>query len=80
MYNLLLKLQNFDKENIGTISKESLMKALSIRDMLELITMRELDAMHKCFSVLRGGRLEIDYRAFLRALSLMKENRRYMHF
>ncbi|KAG6799425.1 hypothetical protein HZU73_05159 [Apis mellifera caucasica] len=78
--NLEELFKNFDKENIGTISKESLMKALSIRDMLELITMRELDAMHKCFSVLRGGRLEIDYRAFLRALSLMKENRRYMHF
>lgn len=56
------------------------MKALSIRGMLEVITIRELDAMHKCFSIPRGGRLEIDYRAFLRALSLMKENRRYMPF
>ncbi|XP_003693091.1 uncharacterized protein LOC100867927 [Apis florea] len=78
--NLEELFKNFDKENIGTVSKECLMKALSIRGMLELITIRELDAMHKCFSILRGGRLEIDYRAFLRALSLMKENRRYMPF
>lgn len=72
--------QNYDKENIGTVSKERLIKALSIRRMLELITNRELDAVHKCFSVERGGRLEIDYRAFLRALYLLQENKRTLLF
>lgn len=48
--------------------------------MLELISNRELDSVHKCFSVERGGRLEIDYRAFLRALYLMQENKKHLPF
>ncbi|RLU20681.1 hypothetical protein DMN91_007294 [Ooceraea biroi] len=72
--------ENYDKENIGTVSKEQLMKALSVRRMLELITNRELDAVHKCFSIERGGSFEIDYRAFLRALYLLQENRKTPFF
>ncbi|XP_033317224.1 uncharacterized protein LOC117214955 isoform X1 [Bombus bifarius] len=78
--NLEELFRGYDKENIGTVSKECLIKVLSIRRMLELISNRELDAVHKCFSVERGGRLEIDYRAFLRALYLMQENRKHLPF
>ncbi|KAK1121499.1 hypothetical protein K0M31_010302 [Melipona bicolor] len=78
--NLEELFKNYDKENIGTVSKECLIKVLSIRRMLELITNRELDAVHKCFSLKRDTRLEIDYRAFLRALYLMQENRKYLPF
>ncbi|XP_011637056.1 uncharacterized protein LOC105427136 [Pogonomyrmex barbatus] len=72
--------QDYDKENIGTISKEQLMKALSVRRMLELLISKELDAVHKCFSIERNGRLEFDYRAFLRALYLLQENKKIMPF
>lgn len=48
--------------------------------MLQLISTRELDAVHKCFSVERGGRLEINYRDFLQALYLMRENRKHLPF
>ncbi|XP_050463997.1 uncharacterized protein LOC126858035 [Cataglyphis hispanica] len=72
--------KDYDKENIGTVSKDRLIKALSIRQMLELITNKELDAVHKCFSIERGGRLEIDYRAFLRALYLSQENKKVLPF
>ncbi|XP_026669887.1 uncharacterized protein LOC108625584 [Ceratina calcarata] len=78
--NLEELFKDYDKENIGTISKECLIKALSVRRMLQLISQRELDAMHKCFSVERGGRLELDYRAFLRAFYLMQENRKHLPF
>ncbi|EFN67507.1 hypothetical protein EAG_02894 [Camponotus floridanus] len=71
---------DYDKENIGTVSKDRLIKALSVRRMLELITNKELDALHKCFSIERGGRLEINYRAFLRALHLLQENKKAVPF
>ncbi|XP_076647707.1 uncharacterized protein LOC143356146, partial [Halictus rubicundus] len=78
--NLEELFKDFDKENIGTISKECLIKALSIRRMLQLISTRELDVVHKCFSIERGGHLEINYRDFLRALHLMRENRKHVPF
>ncbi|XP_017798938.1 PREDICTED: uncharacterized protein LOC108579823 [Habropoda laboriosa] len=78
--NLEELFKDYDRENIGTVSKECLLKALSVRHMLQLISNRELDVMHKCFAVERGGRLEIDYRAFLRALYLMRENRKHLPF
>lgn len=62
------------------MSKDRLIKALSVRRMLELITNKELDALHKCFSIERGGRLEINYRAFLRALHLLQENKKAVPF
>ncbi|XP_070165050.1 uncharacterized protein [Polyergus mexicanus] len=78
--NLEELFKDYDKENIGTVAKDRLIKALSIRRMLELVTNKELDAVHKCFSIERGGRLEIDYRAFLRALHLSQENRKAVLF
>ncbi|CAL7935870.1 unnamed protein product [Xylocopa violacea] len=78
--NLEELFKDYDKENVGTISKQCLVKALSVRRMLELLSIRELDAVHKCFSIERGGRLEIDYRAFSRALYLMQENRKHRPF
>lgn len=78
--NLEELFKDFDKENIGTVSKECLIKALSIRRMLQLISTRELDVVHKCFSVERGGYLEINYREFLRALHLMRENKKHVPF
>ncbi|KZC06769.1 hypothetical protein WN55_07542 [Dufourea novaeangliae] len=78
--NLEELFQDYDRENIGTVSKECLIKALSVRRMLQLISIRELDTVHKCFSIERGGRLEIDYRALLRALYLMRENKKHVPF
>ncbi|XP_029049367.2 uncharacterized protein LOC114879045 [Osmia bicornis bicornis] len=78
--NLLELFKDYDKENIGTVSKNCLIKALSVRHMFQLISNRELDAVYKCFSVEKGGQLEINYRAFLEALHLMRENRKYLPF
>ncbi|KAG7211846.1 hypothetical protein KM043_011069 [Ampulex compressa] len=54
--------QNYDKENIGSVSKECFVKTLCMRHMLKLISNKEIDAVHKGFSIERGGRLEINYR------------------
>ncbi|XP_014603469.1 PREDICTED: uncharacterized protein LOC106786514 [Polistes canadensis] len=66
---------DYDKENVGTVTKNCLMRALSIRGMLNLISSRELDVIYKCFSIERAGNLGFDYRAFLRALRLLQENK-----
>ncbi|KAF7382800.1 hypothetical protein HZH66_013202 [Vespula vulgaris] len=71
---------DFDKENVGTVSKNCLMRALSIRRMLELINSKGFDVLYKCFSIDRAGHLEFDYRAFLRALRLLKENKSALPF
>ncbi|XP_046829104.1 uncharacterized protein LOC124428730 [Vespa crabro] len=71
---------DFDKENVGTVSKNCLMRALSIRRMLDLINSREFDVLYKCFSIERAGHLEFDYRGFLRALRLLKENKTALPF
>ncbi|KAK2582407.1 hypothetical protein KPH14_004725 [Odynerus spinipes] len=69
---------DYDKENIGTVSKNCLMRALSVRRMLDLVSSREFDMLYKCFSIERAGNLEFDYRAFLRALRLLQENKQSM--
>ncbi|XP_024882174.1 uncharacterized protein LOC112461240, partial [Temnothorax curvispinosus] len=72
--------KDYDKENTGTVSKGHLISTLSVRRMLELINSRELDALHKGFSIEKYGRLEFDYRAFLRALHLLQENKKIVPF
>ncbi|XP_036148032.1 uncharacterized protein LOC105829378 isoform X2 [Monomorium pharaonis] len=72
--------KDYDKENTGTVCKGHLIRTLSVRRMLELVNNRELDAVHKCFSIERSGRLEFNYRAFLRALHLLQENKKVMPF
>ncbi|XP_011688757.1 PREDICTED: uncharacterized protein LOC105450541 isoform X2 [Wasmannia auropunctata] len=72
--------KDYDKENNGTVCKGRLIRTLSVRRMLELINTNELDAVHKCFSVERSGRLEFNYRAFLRALHLLQENKKISPF
>ncbi|XP_046608856.1 uncharacterized protein LOC124299634 [Neodiprion virginianus] len=67
---------DFDKENIGSVSLDCLTKALSTRNMLHIVSSVELETVYKCFGIERGGRLEFDYRAFLRALYLLQENKR----
>ncbi|XP_012283315.1 uncharacterized protein LOC105701272 [Orussus abietinus] len=79
-HNLEELFKDYDKENIGTTSKIRLIKALSVRNMLNMISSNELDVVHKCFSVERGGALEIDYRAFLYALHLIQENKKTLPF
>lgn len=72
--------QDYDKENTGTVSKEHLIRTMSVRRMLELLNNKELDAVHKCFSIEKSGRLEFNYRAFLRALHLLQENKKISLF
>jgi len=48
--------------------------------MLELINNKELDAVHKCFSIEKSGSLEFNYRDFLRALHLLQENKKILPF
>ncbi|XP_015588421.1 uncharacterized protein LOC107264555 [Cephus cinctus] len=71
---------DYDKERIGTVTKEQLARALSTRNMLHLISNNEFNVIHKCFGVERGGRLETDYRAFLCALRLLQENKKTLPF
>ncbi|XP_011302933.1 uncharacterized protein [Fopius arisanus] len=79
-HNLEDVFKDFDKENIGTVTKDQMTKALSVRKLLELLTTKEVDTLHKCFSIERGRRLELDYRAFLRALELIQGNKKTLRF
>ncbi|XP_011049473.1 PREDICTED: uncharacterized protein LOC105143124 [Acromyrmex echinatior] len=74
--NLEEVFKDYDKENTGTVSKGHLIRTLSVRRMLELINNNELDAVHKCFSTERNGRLEFNYRNFLCTLYLLQENKK----
>lgn len=69
--NLSAVFKDFDRENCGTIRKNQLMRALTVRDMHHMISSREFDVIFKCFGVQRGLDLEFNYREFLNILGIL---------
>lgn len=52
--NLKQVFQDFDRENCGTITRNQLLRALTVREMHNIVSSRELDAVYKCFGLQRG--------------------------
>uniref|UniRef100_A0A182PA37 EF-hand domain-containing protein n=1 Tax=Anopheles epiroticus TaxID=199890 RepID=A0A182PA37_9DIPT len=73
--NLSSILKDFDKQNIGHVSRNQLLRALATRDLHTRISSRELETICKYFAVEVGLRQEVNYRAFLEALDYLYENR-----
>ncbi|XP_004533214.1 uncharacterized protein LOC101452318 [Ceratitis capitata] len=69
--NLRQVFQDFDREQCGTVTRNQLVRALTIREMHNMISSRELDAVYKCFGLQRGLRLEFKYREFLSMLDIL---------
>ncbi|XP_037810226.1 uncharacterized protein LOC119602666 [Lucilia sericata] len=69
--NLSSVFKDFDRENCGTIHKNQLMRALTVRDMHHMISSREFEVIFKCFGVQRGIHLEFNYRQFLNILNVL---------
>ncbi|KAF7987466.1 hypothetical protein HCN44_003228 [Aphidius gifuensis] len=66
--------KDFDKTNSGTVTREQLMKVLSIRKSLMIMSLKEFDIIYKCFCIDKNGRIDFNYRAFLEALDYLKTN------
>ncbi|XP_037953319.1 uncharacterized protein LOC119683610 [Teleopsis dalmanni] len=71
--NLSAVLKDFDHPNIGVISRNQLLRGLTIRDMHHLASGREFDAVCKCFGVQRGTTFDFNYRAFMNILNTLHE-------
>uniref|UniRef100_A0A1I8PT42 EF-hand domain-containing protein n=1 Tax=Stomoxys calcitrans TaxID=35570 RepID=A0A1I8PT42_STOCA len=65
--------KDFDRENCGTIQKNQLMRALTVRDMHHMLSSREFDVIFKCFGMQRGTGLEFNYREFLNILKILHQ-------
>lgn len=71
--NLSSVFKDFDYENCGSIGKNQLIRALTVREMHHMLSSRELDIIFKCFGVQRGIHLEFNYREFLNILKILHE-------
>lgn len=78
--NLSEVLQDYDKTKCGTVSQEQFLKALTLRGMYNIISNKEFEVVCKCFSLERGMRDEIDYRAFMNALYILYATDKYNPF
>ncbi|XP_058811416.1 uncharacterized protein LOC131676318 [Topomyia yanbarensis] len=73
--NLRSLFQDFDRNRIGVINRNQLIRALAVRDLHTAISSREFEVLCKCFGVEIGYRQEINYRALLTALDYLYANR-----
>ncbi|CAD7090435.1 unnamed protein product [Hermetia illucens] len=78
--NLSCIFDDYDCTHCGTLSQNNFLRALTVRELHNLISSREFELVCKCFGVERGLRLEVDYRAFLRTLDILAATRIKMPF
>jgi len=69
--NLSQIFKDFDRQNCGSVSQNQFLRAITLREMHNMLSRRELDAVAKCFGVKRGLCLEINYREFLNILDVL---------
>ncbi|XP_030370980.1 uncharacterized protein LOC115621463 [Scaptodrosophila lebanonensis] len=69
--NLSQIFTDFDRSNCGSVSENQLLRALTVREMHEMLSRREFDAVCKCFAVERGLHMEFNYREFLKILDVL---------
>ncbi|CAB3226832.1 unnamed protein product [Arctia plantaginis] len=69
--NILELFQDMDREKCGTIPIVCVERALCMRSLLSLVSARERALLYKCFGYSRGCGLEVNYRAFCKALDVL---------
>ncbi|XP_031786123.1 uncharacterized protein LOC100170120 isoform X1 [Nasonia vitripennis] len=74
--NLEEVFKDFDKQvNSGTVTKNQLIRALSVRKIISALNANELDVLFKCFAVGYVAEPKFDYRSFLNALNILRQNK-----
>ncbi|XP_040160599.1 uncharacterized protein LOC120898592 [Anopheles arabiensis] len=73
--NLGSLLEDFDRQQIGHVGRNQLLRAFATRDLHTRISSREFETLCKYFAVEVGYRQEVNYRALLDALDYLYENR-----
>ncbi|XP_046666960.1 uncharacterized protein LOC124358706 [Homalodisca vitripennis] len=63
-----------DRHNCGSINRNEFLRALTVLCLHTAVTTPQLDALEKCFAVPRGLRSEVDYRSFVNALAIVRQN------
>ncbi|EDW24146.1 GL23541 [Drosophila persimilis] len=69
--NLSQVFKDFDRENCGSISQNQFLRGLTVREMHQMLSSREFEAICKCFGMQRGLCLEFNYREFLKILDVL---------
>uniref|UniRef100_A0A1Q3FT57 Uncharacterized protein n=1 Tax=Culex tarsalis TaxID=7177 RepID=A0A1Q3FT57_CULTA len=73
--NLSAPLQDFDRNHLGVVNRNQLIRAMATRELHNAVSSREFEVLCKCFAVEIGHRREVDYRALLAALDYLYANR-----
>ncbi|XP_058467684.1 uncharacterized protein LOC131440430 [Malaya genurostris] len=73
--NLKPIFEDFDRNRLGVVNRNQLIRAMATRDLHTRISSREFEVLCKCFGVEIGYRREINYRALLTALDYLYANR-----
>ncbi|KAH8294267.1 hypothetical protein KR054_010139 [Drosophila jambulina] len=69
--NLSQVFKDFDREQCGSITQNQFLRGLTVREMHEMLSSREFDAICKCFGVKKGLCMEFNYREFLKILDVL---------
>ncbi|XP_039441985.1 uncharacterized protein LOC120422565 [Culex pipiens pallens] len=74
--NLSAPLRDFDRNHLGVVNRNQLIRAMATRGELHnAVSSREFELLCKCFGVEIGHRREVNYRALLAALDYLYANR-----
>lgn len=76
----LSNLQDFDRCNIGSVTQNQFLRALTTRAIQNVISPREFNVICKCFGIQKGLRTEFNYRSFLKNLNVLSNNRQQLPF
>ncbi|XP_020810227.1 uncharacterized protein LOC110185617 [Drosophila serrata] len=69
--NLSQVFKDFDREQCGSITQNQFLRGITVRNMHEMLSSREFDAICKCFGVKKGLCMEFNYREFLKILDVL---------
>ncbi|XP_053698584.1 uncharacterized protein LOC128745534 [Sabethes cyaneus] len=73
--NLRSLFQDFDRQRLGVVNRNQLIRSFAARDLHTTISSREFEVLCKCCGFKSGCRQEVNYRAFLAALDYLYANR-----
>ncbi|EDW67374.1 uncharacterized protein [Drosophila virilis] len=69
--NLSQVFKDFDRQHCGSVTQNQFLRAITLREMHNMLSSREFEAIVKCFGVKRGLCLEVNYREFLNILDVL---------
>lgn len=69
--NLSQVFKDFDRQSCGSVTQNQFLRAITLREMHNMLSSREFEAIVKCFAVKRGLCLEFNYREFLKILDVL---------